>query len=484
MFDSNVKLWYNHIIATATILTKECDDLMPQAAAGKNDFSKGAVWKNILSLSIPLTVAQLVQLCYNIVDRIYIGHLPGASSLALTGLGLTFPIITVITAFTNLFGSGGAPLCSIARGEGNEERAKRIMGNSFLMLVATGVVLMVLCEVFKKPVLYLFGASDDTYPYAAAYLSVYLLGTIFVMIGVGMNNFISAQGFGKTSMLTVLVGAVINIVLDPVFIFLLDMGVQGAAIATVISQAISAVLIVISLMKSDGPCRLDLKKLRIHRPELLKMAQIGLPAGFQGAIFSVSNVLIQSSINSFGSTAMAGSTAAANIEGFVYTAMNTFHHTTVNFTSQNLGAHKFDRIKKSILLNLILVTIVGLVLGGGAYLLGPQLLRIYNDDPHVISYGMIRIFYICVPYFLCGIMDTFVGGIRGMGVSVIPMITSLIGACGLRILWIYTVFQWNCTLPVLFLSYPVTWLITALAHMICCIIIYRRTVKHATATAL
>ena len=170
---------------------------MPQAAAGKNDFSKGAVWKNILSLSIPLTVAQLVQLCYNIVDRIYIGHLPGASSLALTGLGLTFPIITVITAFTNLFGSGGAPLCSIARGEGNEERAKRIMGNSFLMLVATGVVLMVLCEVFKKPVLYLFGASDDTYPYAAAYLSVYLLGTIFVMIGVGMNSFISAQGLAR-----------------------------------------------------------------------------------------------------------------------------------------------------------------------------------------------------------------------------------------------------------------------------------------------
>ena len=210
---------------------------MAQAAVtGKNDFSKGAVWKNIMSLSVPLMVAQLVQLCYNIVDRIYIGHLPGTSSLALTGLGLTFPIITVITAFTNLFGSGGAPLCSIARGEGNEERAKKIMGNSFFMLVLTGAILTVVCEVFKKPVLYLFGASDDTYPYAAAYLTIYLIGTIFVMIWVGMNSFISAQGFGKTSMLTVLVGAAINIVLDPVFIFLFNMGVQGAALATVISQ--------------------------------------------------------------------------------------------------------------------------------------------------------------------------------------------------------------------------------------------------------
>ena len=212
------------------------------------------------------------------------------------------------------------------------------------------------------------------------------------------------------------------------------------------------------------------------------MAQIGLPAGFQGAIFSISNVLIQSSINSFGSTAMAGSTASANIEGFVYTAMNTFHHTAVNFTSQNLGAHKFDRIKKSILLNIVLVSIVRILLGGGAYLLGPELLRIYNKDADVVSYGMIRLLYVCVPYFLCGIMDTLVGGIRGMGVSVLPMFTSLIGACGLRILWIYTIFQWDRTLPVLFLSYPVTWLITALAHTVCCIIVYRRIVRHAGVT--
>ena len=214
---------------------------MPQSSAGANDFSKGAVWKNIVSLGLPLTVAQLVQLCYNIVDRIYIGHLSGASSLALTGLGLTFPIITIITAFTNLFGTGGAPLCSIARGEGDTIRAQKIMGNSFMMLVATGAVLMVLCELFKKPVLYLFGASDDTYPYAGAYLSIYLIGTIFVMIGVGMNSFISAQGFGKISMMTVVVGAVINIVLDPVFIFLFNMGVRGAALATIIYQFVSAV---------------------------------------------------------------------------------------------------------------------------------------------------------------------------------------------------------------------------------------------------
>ena len=396
MFDSNVKLWYNHIIATATILTKECDDLMPQAAAGKNDFSKGAVWKNILSLSIPLTVAQLVQLCYNIVDRIYIGHLPGASSLALTGLGLTFPIITVITAFTNLFGSGGAPLCSIARGEGNEERAKRIMGNSFLMLVATGVVLMVLCEVFKKPVLYLFGASDDTYPYAAAYLSVYLLGTIFVMIGVGMNNFISAQGFGKTSMLTVLVGAVINIVLDPVFIFLLDMGVQGAAIATVISQFVSAAWVLRFLTGKKALVRLEVRSLR---PDWRLIGRItGL--GLSGFTMSVTNGLTQIACNRMlgifgGDSYIAIMTVLNSVREIFMLPLNGITHGSQPVLGFNYGAKEYGRVRQGVRFTTA-VTIIYTVVAWIIVMLIPGVfIRMFSSDASLLENGIesLKIFF-------------------------------------------------------------------------------------------
>ena len=201
----------------------------------KNDFSRGSVVGNIMKLAVPMTLAQLINVLYSVVDRIYIGHIPHVSADALTGVGLTLPIITVITAFSNLFGMGGAPLCSIARGGHEEERAEGVMGNSFAMLLISGIILMTACLVFRKPLLYLFGASDVTYPYADQYISIYLCGTLFVMISLGMNNFINAQGFGKTGMLTVLLGAVLNIILDPILIFGFRMGVRGAAVATAVS---------------------------------------------------------------------------------------------------------------------------------------------------------------------------------------------------------------------------------------------------------
>ena len=205
-----------------------------------NDFSRGSVARNILNLALPMTAAQLINVLYSIVDRIYIGRLPHTSAEALTGIGLTLPVITIITAFANLFGMGGAPLCSIARGEHNEEKAEKVMGNSFVLLLISGGILMLFCLIFKRPLLYLFGASDASWPYADQYITIYLLGTLFVMISLGMNNFINAQGFGKMGMLTVLLGAVLNIVLDPILIFGFNMGVRGAAVATIISQGASA----------------------------------------------------------------------------------------------------------------------------------------------------------------------------------------------------------------------------------------------------
>lgn len=207
----------------------------------RNDFSQGSIYRHIMSLAIPMTIAQMVQVLYNIVDRIYIGHLEAGSSLALTGLGLTFPIITIISAFTNLFGMGGAPLCSIARGKNDMERAETIMGNTFFLLLVSSFVLMLASYVFMKPLLYMFGASDTTYPYAKEYLKIYLLGTPFVMLGTGMNGFINSQGFGKIGMMTILFGAIANIILDPIFIFYFELGISGAAIATILSQLLSAI---------------------------------------------------------------------------------------------------------------------------------------------------------------------------------------------------------------------------------------------------
>ena len=255
----------------------------------RNDFSRGSVVRHILSLAAPMTLAQLINVLYSVVDRIYIGHLPHASAQALTGIGLCLPVITIISAFANLFGMGGAPLCSIARGGHQEDRAQKVMGNSFSMLLLSGTVLMILCLIFKEPVLYLFGASEETFGYADAYLTIYLLGTVFVMTSLGMNNFINAQGFGKMGMMTVLLGAVMNIILDPVLIFGFDMGVRGAAIATVISQGASAVWVFFFLTGKKALFKLTRESMKIRRSLVKEITFLGT----SGFVMSVTNGTVQ-----------------------------------------------------------------------------------------------------------------------------------------------------------------------------------------------
>ena len=446
------------------------------------DMCNGPLLGKLLIFSLPLMLSGILQLLFNAADLIVVGQFATNSKTALAAVGSTGSLTNlIINVFIGL-SVGSNVLVARFYGAKRNDEVNRVVHTSIMISIIFGIFLAFFGVATARYLLELMDTPEDVLDQATLYMRIYFAGMPVIMLYNFCSAILRAMGDTKRPLYYLLIAGIVNVILNLIFVIQFHLDVAGVAIATVISQAISAALIVLSLTKSDGPCRLNLRKLRIHKTELLRMAQIGLPAGFQGAIFSISNVLIQSSINSFGSTAMAGSTASANIEGCVYTAMNTFHHTAVNFTSQNLGAHKFDRIKKSILLNIVLVSIVGILLGGGAYLLGPELLRIYNKDAEVVSYGMIRLLYVCVPYFLCGIMDTLVGGIRGMGVSVLPMFTSLIGACGLRILWIYTIFQWDRTLPVLFLSYPVTWLITALAHTVCCIIVYRRIVRHAGVT--
>lgn len=355
----------------------------------KNDFSKGSVARNIMSLAVPMTAAQLINVLYNVVDRMYIGHLPEASTLTLTGLGLTFPIISIITAFSNLFGMGGAPLCSIARGHGDHERAETIMNNSFSLLVLSGAALTVFFLVFKRPVLYLFGASDETYPYADAYLTIYLIGSVFVMVGLGMNSFINSQGFGKTGMLTVLLGAVVNIVLDPVFIFLFHMGVQGAALATVISQLLSAAWVMRFLTGKKAIYRLRVSKMKIQPKLTREITALGL----SGFIMSITNSAVQivcnATLQQFGGDLYVGVMTVLNSIREVLTMPVTgLTNGAQPVLGYNFGAGQYARVRSGIRF----MSIVCIAFTTAAWIilmLIPEVfIHIFNSSPELIEKGV------------------------------------------------------------------------------------------------
>ncbi len=315
----------------------------------EHDFSRGSVGRHIMAQALPLMVAQILQLLYNVVDRIYIGHLPGEDGMALTGIGLVFPIIALISAFTNLFGMGGAPLCSIARGAGETDEAEKIMGNSAVLLFFTSLGLTAVCYLVKRPALYLLGASDLTYPYADTYLSIYLLGTVFFMMGNGMNNFITSQGFPKIAMGTTVLGAVINLILDPVLIFGFHMGIEGAAIATVVAQTVSAIWVLRFL---TGKKALLVLKKSCFRLQLRRVKEI-LALGLSGFIMSATNCIAQVACNAmlsiYGGDLYIGVMAILNsvreIIGMPISGLTSGAQPVLGF---NYGAKKYDRIKKGI----------------------------------------------------------------------------------------------------------------------------------------
>ena len=367
----------------------------------KNDFSQGKVWACILSQAIPLTVAQMVHVLYNLVDRIYLGHLPGASSLALTGVGLIFPIVSFISAFCSLFGTGGAPLCSIARGAGNHERAERIMGTTFTLLVSTGAVLMVMGYIFRKPILYAFGASDDTYVYADAYLSVYLVGTVFVMIGTGMNGFINAQGFARMGMVTIMLGAILNVILDPLFIFVLNMGVRGAALATVISQFASCVWVLLFL--TGKKAILVLKKEHL-RPDFKLLKEI-TALGFSGFIMSGTNCLVQVACNATlrvwgGDTYIGIMTVLNSIRELFGLPVNGLTQGAQPVIGYNYGAKQYGRIRESI--RFMSITCITITFVCWLFIVTcPRLLfSLFSSDPALIENGIPALHIYFAGFFL------------------------------------------------------------------------------------
>jgi putative MATE family efflux protein len=362
----------------------------------KNDFTQGNIVGNILKLAIPMTLAQLINVLYSIIDRIFIGRIPENATLALTGLGLCLPITSIVMAFANLFGMGGAPLCSIERGRGNEEEAEKIMGNSFVLMLAFGVVLTVLGLIFKKPLLYMFGASDATYPYAAQFAEIYLLGTIFVMVGLGMNSFINSQGFGTIGMMTVLMGAVVNIILDPIFIFTLDMGVRGAAFATVIAQFLSAVWTVRFLTGKKAILKLKYSCFRLDKYRVKSIVGLGM-SGFTMAVTnSVVQVMYNVSLQQYGGDLYVGVMTIINsIREVISMPVRGITNSAQPVMGYNYGASEYGRVKRAIVFTSVIPIIYTTAAWGLIHGYPEFFIRIFNHDPEVIQAGVpaMRIYY-------------------------------------------------------------------------------------------
>lgn len=436
------------------------------------DMINGPILGKLFLFALPLIFSSILQLLFNAADVIVVGRYAGQEALA--AVGSTGALINLLTNVFMGLSVGANVLFAHYIGSRKEKEASEVLHTSILLSLASGMILTVIGILFTHPLLVLMSTPDDVIELSSLYLKIYFCGMPAMLVYNFGAALLRAVGDTRRPLIFLAISGVLNVILNLFFVIVLNMSVAGVALATILSQILSAILLLICMMKETGVCHLDLKSLRFHPKHTKKIISIGLPAGLQGVIFSLSNVLIQSSINTFGSVAMAGNSAAANIEGFVYVSMNAFHQTAISFVSQNYGAQKFKRIHKILVECLICVTVVGLLLGNLAYLFGPKLISIYNSDSEVIAYGLIRMKYICIVYFTCGFMDVMVGAIRGLGYSILPTIVSLIGACLFRIIWILTIFAKFHTLESLFISYPISWVLTITAHVICYIFITRK----------
>lgn len=437
------------------------------------DMCSGPLFMKIVVFSLPLMMSGLLQLLYNAADIIVVGRFTGPTALA--AVGSTGSLTNLIISLFMGLSVGSSVAVAQYYGAGDYHHVSEVVHTSIATSIVTSIVVSIFGISMAEKLLIAMGTPPDVLGQATLYLRIYFAGMPASMLYNYGSSILRAVGDTRRPLLYLTVSGIVNVVLNLVFVIFFHMGVAGVAIATVISQVLSAVLVMICLVQFNGPIKLDLRSVRFHKDKLLQLIKIGLPAGLQGSIFSLSNVLIQSSVNSFGSAVMAGNSAAQNIEGFIYVAMNTIYHTALTFTGQNVGAREYKRVRRVFWICSMLVAVIGIILGFTALAGGNFLLGIYvPDNTEVIGYGMIRMMIICSTYFLCGLMDTFVGMLRGMGESLTPMLVSIIGVCGFRIVWIYTAFAQHRELKTLYYSYPISWLATALIHMVCYFIFIRR----------
>lgn len=429
------------------------------------DMCSGAILPKMLAFALPLMCSSILQLMFNAADVIVVGRFAGDNSLA--AVGSTGTMVNLLTNFFMGLSIGGNVLASRFYGAKQEKELNDTVHTSITLSLISGVALTVLGMILTRPMLKLLNVPEEIFDLAVLYLRIYFLGMTATMAYNFGSAILRAVGDTKRPMYYLTFAGVVNVVLNLIFVICFHMDVAGVALATVISQCISAVLVLRCLIKMDGAMRLDLKKLRVDPQKFRMIVSIGVPASIQGILFSISNMSIQSSLNSFGATAVAGNSAAASIDGFLYVAMNAFYQAVLSFTSQNMGAGRRDRINKVLFTGMGSAVAVGLILGAGATYFGETLLGLYTTSEAVVAMGMDRMKIMTTTYFLCGMMESVVGAMRGMGFSILPMIVSLVGVCGLRVIYVATLFQMEQfhNLQSLYMTYPISWAITFAVHL-------------------
>ena len=429
------------------------------------DMCNGSIMDKLISFSLPLMLSGILQLMFNAVDIVVVGRFSGSQALA--AVGSTTALINI---FTNLFigiSLGANVLAARFYASGKEKEMSETVHTAITLALISGIIMAVVGLVLAKWALWLMGTPSDVIELSTLYMRIYFCGMPFFMLYNYGAAILRAVGDTKRPLVFLIISGVANAGLNMILVIIFHMGVAGVGIGTVISQLISCVLVLRCLYKSEGCYQLRFSKLRIQKVYLRQIFQVGIPAGIQSTVINFSNALLQSSVNSFGSTAMAGYTAANNILGFLYASVNAVTQACMSFTSQNYGVGKYKRMDRVLINCLILSVVISGVLGCGSYAFGTEILKVYTEDPKVIQCGLEILSMTTVTYFLCGIMDLFPGALRGMGRSGVPMILSIIGTVGTRIVWIFMLFPQHRSLKFLFISYPASWLFTIVMQVIC-----------------
>ena len=440
------------------------------------DMCHGPIFINVIRYTVPIICTSVLQLLFNAADLVVVGRYCGINSVAAVGA-----TNSLIHLFVNLFiglGAGVSVAVAYAVGERDESKISRVVHTAIPLAVICGMIITTIGFTFSKPLLLLMGTPDETLPLSSLYIKIYFCGMVPSLVYEFSAAVCRASGDTKTPLKFLSLSGIINVVLNVFFVTIIDLNVVGVAIATVIAQIVSCVLMVIFLCRRNDCFKLQISKIRIYRQELIRIIKIGLPTGIQTSVFSASNVIIQSSVNSFGAAAIAGNTAAASIEGFIFVAMQAFHQSSLNYTGQNFGAKNSKRILKAFWTNIICVTVMSVTIIGVVYTFKTNLLSLYiTDSPASIDVGVKRMSFICLFYFMCGIYEVLNGLIRGLGRSLVTMFISISGACGVRLVWIFTIFKTYHTLDSLYISYPISWGACIAALIVAAIIIFKKTKK-------
>ncbi len=443
------------------------------------DATQGPLLKKTLLYAIPIILTSLLQLLFNAADLMVVGS---ASEIYVAAVGATNTITNLIVNLFIGIGSGVSVVTAQSLGAKDYKSTQNTVHTAIPVAIAGGAFLTVVGVALAKTLLSLMGTPQDVIEYSTLYMRLYFCGMIPNLVYNFGASILRAAGDTKGPLYYLTVAGVINVVLNLIFVYAFDMNVDGVAIATVISQLVSAILVINALMKRDDGCRLDIKEMRFEKQALGQILKIGIPAGLQSSLYSIANVMIQTSINSFGSAAVAGNSAAHSIESFGYVTINSFYQTALTFTGQNYGAKKYDRIKKVYAINLVCAIFVGILIKVLYTVFGENLIHLYGVTDEVgVGFGLTRISMLGSAYLICGLNDVTTGAVRGMGSSISTMLNSVIGICGVRLLWLFTVFQAFHTPQVLFMSYPISWGLTFISGFIIFLVVYNKTKKQIEA---